>query len=124
MLMSGLDEQINEVPMCPSCKKIPGYWTIGVYKNTDTLDELYIVWFYSKYYIMRAATEPYAKYRGEYREDRIKEIGIQNITKFDIACCSSCNKTFKLIEESFLSDILFRLFIQLYPDKLWCEGKR
>lgn len=107
--MSGLDEQLNDVPICPNCGKRPDYWVTFV--NGES-----VIWFYSNNYKKNRLGSPYNRYMCEG-----KKLRLTRETILDKAQCfgNGCHTVFKIDKYPQLLKYLQRLFYRYFPDEMY-----
>ena len=107
--MSGIDEQIIEIPVCPVCDKRPPYWTVYV-------DGYAALWFYSKSYV--EGKEEYMKNGFVGAGDGMKRRYVQGIPPEKLqraVCMHTCHASIPLDYSVEVRDVLCKILRRDFP---------
>jgi hypothetical protein len=110
--MSGLDEQIIDIPLCPECGRRPGYWTIYI-------KGLPKIWFYSFTYMETHSSIMKPNIYGEYKH--IKDVSKKDDIVLEMVICkgeNSCGSKMYLNKGNSFGSKIYRTFYSIFPDKM------
>ena len=110
--MSGIDEVLREIPICPVCGGRPDYWTIRGTRGIPVL------WLFSEKY-RKKYSENYGGSVQQCGEVRLEELRAVNY-KLANACCMGigCHAEFEVLEYPKLFNAFYSLFDNWFPNKL------
>lgn len=109
--MSGMDEQVQDVPKCPKCGKIPQYWSVKVNDKSG-------LWFYSESYRMSSSVgKPYSDYKGEGFHKVLFEMQLRDMTS--ATCMGGCGYIFLSHDNSELFYSFYEFYKRYFPQEIY-----